>query len=68
VDPKPHVLQGTRHYWVDQLGGDQCSAWFRETGWCLTTHALTAAMQQIADGYGLKTADFVAVQLEYPQP
>lgn len=31
-------------------------------------HALTVAMRQIADHYGPATADFVAVQLEYPQP
>ena len=31
-------------------------------------HALPVAMRQIAQRYGRATADFVAVQLEYPQP
>jgi hypothetical protein len=34
----------------------------------LPARALDEALRGIADRYGMRTADFVALQLEYPKP
>ena len=63
-----HLVRSRRGLVLETDAPPKAARSVRVAGGEPPAHALTAAIQQIAERYGPATADFVAIQLEYPRP